>query len=142
VQRLVAAVQQDYVRRYGGPDADTVDPDEFDPPHGLFLLGLRDGVPVATGGWRRIGDGTAEIKRMFVSETARRLGLARSVLAELERTAAAAGLRELVLSTGPVQPEAVALYEATGYQPCAPFGHYARYPSALFYAKSLAAVAH
>jgi GNAT superfamily N-acetyltransferase len=137
VQRLVAEVQQEYVRRYGGPDAAAVDPTEFAAPDGLFLVGLRDGVPVAMGGWRRIGDGTAELKRMYVAESARRQGLARALLAELERTAAAAGFGELVLNTGVPQPEAVALYEAAGYLPAAPFGHYAGYPQALFYGKKL-----
>jgi GNAT superfamily N-acetyltransferase len=139
VRRLVAEVQEEYVRRYGGPDAAAVDPGEFDPPDGLFLVGLLDGIPVATGGWRRIGAGTAEIKRMYVSEAARRRGLARALLTELERTAGAAGFAELVLNTGPEQPEAVALYESSGYAPAPPFGYYARFPRALFYAKRLAA---
>lgn len=139
VQRLVAAVQDEYVRRYGGRDGAAVQADEFSPPDGVFLVGLLDGVPVATGGWRRIDDGTAEIKRMFVAQAARRRGLARVVLAELERAAASAGYRELVLNTGPEQPEAVALYEAAGYLPAAPFGHYACHPRALFYRKRLAA---
>jgi GNAT superfamily N-acetyltransferase len=138
VQRLVNAVQQEYVRRYGGPDGAAVDPSEFTLPGGLFLVGLLDGVPVATGGWRRIDEGRAEIKRMFVAQAARRRGLARVMLTELERTAASAGYRELVLNTGPEQPEAVALYEAAGYVPAAPFGHYACHPRALFYAKQVA----
>jgi GNAT superfamily N-acetyltransferase len=138
VRRLVAEVQQEYVRLYGGPDAATVDAGEFVLPNGLLLVGLTDGVPVATGGWRRLAAGTAEIKRMYVAEPARRLGLARAILAELERTAAEAGFRELVLNTGPEQPEAVALYESAGYLPAEPFGHYARFPRALFYGKQLA----
>jgi GNAT superfamily N-acetyltransferase len=138
VQRLVAKVQAEYVRRYGGPDAAAVDPREFDPPDGLFLLGLLDRVAVATGGWRRLDGATAEIKRMYVAEPVRRRGLARAVLAELERTAAAAGISRLVLNTGPEQPEAVALYEALGYLPERPFGHYACHERALFYGKALA----
>ncbi len=141
VQRLVTAVQEEYLRRYGGPDGAAVDADDFAPPAGLFLVGVLDGMPVATGGWRRIDHGTAEIKRMYVAERARRRGLARSVLAELERSAASAGYREVVLNTGPEQPEAVALYEAAGYVPAAPFGHYACHPRALFYRKRLAASA-
>jgi polar amino acid transport system permease protein len=39
------------------------------------------------------------------------------VLAELERTAAAAGYRRLYLTTGPRQPEAKGLYLAAGYTP-------------------------
>ncbi len=187
VARLVEEVQQEYVVRYGGPDADPVDPAQFDPPEGLFLLALLDGRPVAMGGWRRLppkgadresrpagalgadrrsrpagprgadresrpagplgadrewpagGLGAdAEIKRMYVTAALRRRGLARAVLAELERTAARAGVRRLVLATGPQQPEAVAMYERDGYTPAPAFGHYAGMSGPLFYSKDLA----
>ncbi|HET6850276.1 MAG TPA: GNAT family N-acetyltransferase [Gaiellales bacterium] len=138
VVRMVAEVQREYVQLYGGPDAAAVDPGEFDPPNGLFLVGVLDGEPVATGGWRRTAGDEAEIKRMYVAAPARRRGLARLMLAELESTAAAAGVRRLVLNTGPEQPEAVALYQQAGYTSSEAFGHYACHRDALFYAKQLA----
>jgi GNAT superfamily N-acetyltransferase len=138
VQRLVAEVQAEYVRRYGGPDAAAVQAREFDPPDGLFLVGVLDGTAVATGGWRRLNHDTGEIKRMYVAAPARRRGLGRAILAELERTAGAAGMRRLVLNTGPEQPEAVALYAAAGYEPEPAFGHYACHERALFYGKDVA----
>jgi GNAT superfamily N-acetyltransferase len=137
--RLIADVQEEYVERYGGPDAAAVDPAEFAPPGGLFLLGLLDGVAVATGGWRRLDATRAEIKRMYVAPGLRRQGLARRMLAELERRAADAGVTEMVLNTGPAQPEAIALYELTGYRPVPGFGHYACHPDALFFGKQLTA---
>jgi GNAT superfamily N-acetyltransferase len=137
VARMVADVQAEYVQLYGGPDAATVDPGEFNPPDGLFLVGLLDGTPVATGGWRRLHGSEAEIKRMYVSASARRRGIARRILAELERTAAEAGITRLVLNTGPKQMEAVALYEQAGYAPVPGFGHYACHPEAIFLGKAL-----
>ena len=137
VARMVEEVQAEYVRRYGGPDGAAVDVAEFAPPDGLFLVGLLDGVPVCTGGWRRLADGRAEIKRMYVSAAVRRRGLSKRMLAELERTAASAGIREVVLNTGPSQPEAVALYQLSGYEPIPGFGHYACHPNALFFGKTL-----
>jgi GNAT superfamily N-acetyltransferase len=143
VALLVEAVQQEYVVRYGGPDDAVVEPAEFAPPGGLFLIGLLDGVPVAMGGWRAMRYPTesthpvAEVKRMYVTASARRRGLARLMLAELESRAAARGVREFVLNTGTEQPEAVALYESSGYTSAPGFGHYAGAPLALFYAKPL-----
>ena len=137
VVRLVAEVQQEYVTRYGSIDAAAVDPTEFRPPEGLFLLGLIDGTPVATGGWRRLSAERVEIKRMYVSAAHRRGGLARMMLGELEQRALAAGYSVAALNTGTEQPEAVALYESSGYEPVPGFGHYANAPLALFYAKSL-----
>ena len=137
VTRMVEDVQAEYVELYGGPDAAVIDPAEFAPPNGLFLVGRLDGEAVAMGGWRRLSAAEAEIKRMYVARAARRRGLARQILAEVERTAAAAGLTRLVLNTGPEQPEAIAMYERAGYAPVAPFGHYACYGDAIFYGKEL-----
>jgi GNAT superfamily N-acetyltransferase len=137
VSRLVAEVQQEYVERYGGPDETVVDPEEFTPPDGLFLVGLLAGEPVASGGWRRHSETSAEIKRIYVSASARRRGLARMMLGALEQSAREAGITRLVLGTGTEQPEAVALYEVAGYTTTDGFGHYAGAPKALFFGKDL-----
>lgn len=139
VVRMVAEVQQVYVEMYGGPDDARVEPGEFVAPQGLFLVGILDSVAVAIGGWRRLGLDDAEIKRMYVSPSARRRGLSRLMLAEVERTAAEAGVHRLVLNTGPHQTAAIALYEQAGYVPVAPFGHYAEFGAALFFAKPVSA---
>ncbi len=142
VSRMIAAVQAEYVEMYGGPDAAAVDPDEFAPPDGLLLVGLLNGEAVAMGGWRLLGGGRAELKRMYVVRRARRQGLSRLILAEIERTAAAAGVHELILNTGPVQREAIALYLSSGYTDVTPFGHYVDYAGAMFYGKVLPAGVH
>jgi uracil-DNA glycosylase len=128
-QRLIDEVQAEYVRRYGGRDATPVDPAEFAPPRGLFLVGYVDGDPVVCGGWRShdadeplLRDGDAEIKRMYVVPLARGRGLARALLAELERTAAFAGRLRIVLETGTAQPEAIGLYTSSGYTDIPKFG--------------------
>jgi GNAT superfamily N-acetyltransferase len=136
VMALDEAVQAEYVTRYGGPDA-VVDPSDFEPPDGLFVVGFLNGQPVASGGWRRLDAEEAELKRMYVVPEQRQHGLARQILAELEDRAARAGYRRLVLVTGTAQPEAIGLYQAAGYQPVPDFGIYAGYPDARFFGKSL-----
>jgi GNAT superfamily N-acetyltransferase len=135
---LIELVQGEYVIRYGGRDQAPIDVAEFLPPKGLFLVATVEGVPAACGGWRALGDGRAEIKRMFTAAAYRNRGLARAVLAELERTAAAAGIEEIVLETGTVQPEAIALYESSGYRPTEGFGYYAGRPLSRSFAKRVA----
>jgi GNAT superfamily N-acetyltransferase len=144
---LTRRVQQEYVLRYGSPDGAPVDPDHFDRPNGVFLIGYLEGAPVATGGWRSQdveGDGyaagDAELKRMFVVPEARGRGLARRMLAALEADAARAGRARMVLETGVRQPEAIALYESSGYAAIDGFGHYRDHPLSVFLAKKLAAV--
>jgi len=138
VQRLVAEVQEEYVRRYGGPDDTPMRAEDWVRPEGLFLVAWLDGLPVGCGGWRRIpGRDAVEVKRMYVVPAARGRGAARALLAELERTAAEAGAAEVLLETGIEQPEAMALYASAGYDPVAGFGHYAGRPKSRAFGKSL-----
>ncbi|PZT69301.1 GNAT family N-acetyltransferase [Streptomyces sp. SW4] len=144
--KLNDEVQAEYAVRYGdGGDATYLEPSHFTPPRGLYLLGYDDnGVPVASGGWRaqdaneeNYRDGDAELKRMFVIAQMRGRGLARRMLAALEEDARAAGRRRMVLETGTKQPEAVALYTSSGYEPCEKFGYYRFHEESLCYAKLL-----
>jgi GNAT superfamily N-acetyltransferase len=137
VSALIAELQEQYVHMYGSHDHDPTSADAFVPPRGLFLLGWLDAVPVAMGGFRTRDDGAAEIKRMYVAPAARGLGLARRMLAELERAAGAAGFARMVLNTGWRQEAAIALYLSSGYRPIEAFGHYAHLPTARFYGKEL-----
>ncbi|MEW2553072.1 GNAT family N-acetyltransferase [Streptomyces zhihengii] len=126
-------VQLEYIRRYGDGEGDAtpLDATMFLPPRGLYLIAYDGERPCATGGWRTqdenpmgYADGDAELKRMYVIPAARGLGLARRILAALEEDALAAGRTRMVLETGDMQPEAIALYSSAGYEPCAKFGHY------------------
>lgn len=143
VSSLIEILQADFVVRYGGPDAAYVDPEEFAPPRGLFLVAFEGDDAVAMGGFRRLSDPgiavpTAEIKRMWVHPDHRRRGYARMTLARLEEDAVEWGLQALILNTGREQPEAIELYESAGYEAVPAFGHYASTPGALFYGRRLA----
>jgi len=139
---LVEEVQAEYVRRYGGRDRTPLDPLMFEPPDGSFFVGYLEG-PVATGAWRRspveaLGTSrTVEVKRMYVAPAARGQGLARRMLAHLEADAAAYGAEAVVLETGLAQPEAIALYESSGYTRIPGFGYYRDAPLSRCYARRL-----
>jgi GNAT superfamily N-acetyltransferase len=128
---LVEEVQGEYVVRYGGRDETPIVPAYFLEPEGAFFVAYLADDPVATGAWRRRSDVrvgettlTAEVKRMYVAPRARGGGVARAVLAHLEDTARAAGVEVMVLETGLRQPEAISLYESSGYTPIPGFGFY------------------
>lgn len=148
VTPLMRRLQAFYGEVYGDGDATPVDPADFRTPSGLFLVGYDDGVPVATGAWRAVDadpadpprrDGDAELKRMYVEPAARGRGHARAVLVALERAAAAAGRRRMILETGDGQPAAIALYETSGYRRTSNFGAYRNDPRSRCFAKPLAA---
>ena len=147
VVALTVEVQAHYSELYGGPgDESNVEVADFEAPTGHFVVGYVDSVPVAMGGWRRLGDrpglpssNAAEIKRMYVAPGARGRGLSRIILAELESSARAAGLDWLVLETGRPQTCAIGLYRASGYREVdgTPYGHYVDEPDAVHLGKSL-----
>jgi predicted N-acetyltransferase YhbS len=87
-----------------------------------------------------MGAGVAEIKRLYVAPGYRRRGLGQLIVDALERTAAQAGHRSVVLNSGARQPEALRLYEQLGYGPVTPYGVYACAPDAVFLGKDLPAV--
>lgn len=120
VAPMLAELDREYRDRYGpsaGVEMSRHPPGEFGPPGGALLLLVEDGVAVAGGAFRRYEAGTAELKRIWTGSAHRRRGLARRVLAELETEASRRGYRRVYLTTGSRQPEAVALYLATGYTP-------------------------
>ncbi|MDO9409791.1 GNAT family N-acetyltransferase [Patulibacter sp.] len=113
--------------RYGPAPADapagpTATPDELAPPHGTFLVGRLGDEPVACGGCKRLfgedhpNGPTAEVKRMYVRPSGRGRGVARALLAELERAAVRAGHRRVRLDTGAAQPDARHVYLTSGYR--------------------------
>ena len=71
------------------------------------------------------GDGTGELKRLFVDETGRGQGVATAVMDALEAAARAASIHTLQLETGPRHLAAIALYEQRGYAHIESFGPYA-----------------
>ena len=134
---LVAEVQEEYVRRYGGHDETPVDANEFAEPEGTFLVARVGSTAIGCAGMRRHDPHTVEVKRMFVRSEHRRRGHARRLLRALEDLARAQGFRRVVLETGLAQPEAIALYTSAGYQPVTGFGHYRDSPLSRSFARDL-----
>ncbi len=98
--------------------------DRLREPDVTFFVARDDGRAVGTAALVDRGDGTAELKRMFVHSSARGLGIASKLLAEVEGAARASAISLLQLETGPKQPEAIALYEKYGYAWIPNFGSY------------------
>jgi GNAT superfamily N-acetyltransferase len=139
VQRL-AAEQQDEVRtRYDGKGEPGTPPSAADISV-VLVARDGDGAAVGCGALRDLGDGVAEVKRMYVVPAARGRGVSKAVLAALEDAACERGWTTLRLETGPQQPEAVGLYTGAGYRAVTAFGGYVGDPDAedsLFYERVL-----
>jgi len=104
---------------------------------GVLVVAALDGRPVGCGALRPLGDGLCEVKRMFVRRSARGRGIGRRILGALETGARARGFHTIRLETGDRQPEAISLYESSGYvrAPCS--GEYADDPHSVCFEKRL-----
>jgi putative acetyltransferase len=112
------------------------------PPESNFLLDVsqletpgttvyvaRDGVRTALGMAAlvvsdELGPERGELKRMFVLDDARGLGVASALIERIETDAAERGVREILLETGPLHHAALALYAKHGYRRIPQFGQY------------------
>jgi DNA-binding MarR family transcriptional regulator/N-acetylglutamate synthase-like GNAT family acetyltransferase len=86
------------------------------PPAGVFLLATLQAELVGCGALKFHDDEPTELKRMWVAESARGLGIGRRLLTELESRAAADGARVVRLETNKTLTEAISLYRSAGYR--------------------------
>lgn len=122
---LLNDLEREYDTRYGvevfgepaAVEINRYPVEAFAEPTGAFLLLLEDGEPVSGGAFFKYDEQSAEFKRVWTRGDRRGRGLARLVLTELEHEARRLGYRRVYLTTGPRQPEAVALYRGHGYTP-------------------------
>jgi GNAT superfamily N-acetyltransferase len=83
---------------------------------GGFWVAYRDGKLAGMFGLERAGHDAMELRRMYVDPSARRGGIARSMLQFAEERCRRLGARRLELSTSELQPAALALYRGAGYR--------------------------
>jgi GNAT superfamily N-acetyltransferase len=118
---VVAQAEAEIVMRYGDLDADEqgLTAAMFNPPNGVFLVARRHdapGPPLGGVGVRAIHPGVGQIRRLWVDPEQRGQGIARALMGGVEEAARELGLTDLRLGTGDRQPEAVALYESSGWE--------------------------
>jgi GNAT superfamily N-acetyltransferase len=103
----------------------------------IYLLAWREGVAVGCGALRRLDAHRGELRRLFVTQGARREGVGRSLLARLEADALALCYRRLVLETGNRQKPAMAMYRAAGWRRIPPYGNHVGDPTSVCFGKTL-----
>ena len=91
------------------------------PPRGAFLVASVDGEPVACGAVKSVSPGVGSLKRMWVAETVRGLGIGRRVLEALETQARELGMTTVRLETNQTLQEAIRLYRSAGFREVARF---------------------
>ncbi|MBN3520214.1 GNAT family N-acetyltransferase [Algoriphagus lutimaris] len=94
-------------------------------------------IPVACGAIKEWDADSIEVKRMYTDVSARGKGYAKRILSELEKWAKEMGYKSCVLETGKRQPDAIALYESSGYQLIPNYGQYQGVENSVCFRKML-----
>jgi ribosomal protein S18 acetylase RimI-like enzyme len=94
----------------------TAEPHEVRAPAGAFVVAYLNGEAIGCGAVKHRVGGPSDIKRMWVAEAARGLGLGRRLLTTLELLARYSGARVVQLETNDALAEAIALYRSAGYR--------------------------
>ncbi len=101
------------------------------------VVAYEDGEAVACGAIKEYTEGVMEIKRMFVRTERRGRGIAKSILFELESWAKELNFSQCILETGKKQPEAIRLYQKSGYEAIPNYGQYEGIDNSVCMKKSL-----
>jgi putative acetyltransferase len=116
--RLVGEQERELAYRYGpGARTAAVDPGE------RYMVAVVGSTAVGCGAIAPHGPDVVELKRMYVRPSHRGRGVARRLLSALETLAVSIGYDRIRLEAGILQPEAIGLYESSGYNPVASYGH-------------------
>jgi putative acetyltransferase len=145
VRALLRALD-DYMASLYPPEANHImSEQELLQPEVTLLVARQGGVVLGCGAVRRRpgeratgGERYGEIKRMYVSPTARGTGLGARLLTALEDRLVDDGIHLALLETGAEQAQAVRLYEHAGYTLRGPYAGYPDNGLSLFFAKVLA----
>lgn len=103
-----------------------------------FFVARDDHRALGCGGYIRMGEDAAEMKRVFVEPAARGQGVGKALVSAIEQAALHEGVRTLFLETGVKSAEALGLYQKAGFEVCAPFADYQPDPLSIFMMKQLA----
>jgi DNA-binding MarR family transcriptional regulator/GNAT superfamily N-acetyltransferase len=98
------------------------EPELMRPPRGYFVVATLNGEPVGCGGIKCHAD-WGEIKRMWVRESSRGLGIAKRMLGRLESLARKRRLAVVRLETNRSLVEARAMYLSSGYREIPPYNN-------------------
>ena len=92
---------------------------------------------IGCGAIKHFDEQTMEIKRMFVPESARGLGVATQILSHLESWALQLGYSKCTLETGKILVEAIALYKKCNYLIINNYGQYKDVENSVCFQKQL-----
>jgi GNAT superfamily N-acetyltransferase len=145
--RRTKSDNQDFIKLVKHLDADLAERDGKD--HAFYaqfnkidkiksvIVAYENDQPVGCGAIREYASKIMEVKRMYTLPASRGRGVASKVLAELEKWAGELSYETCVLETGKKQPEAIHLYQKSGYSLIPNYGQYAGMENSVCFEKKI-----
>ncbi len=118
LQAIVVAVMQEHglVPDLSGTDADLLDIEQhYRCDGGEFFSVIHNRAVCGTMGLKNVGNGVAELRKMYLIPAARGIGLGRFMLQLAQEEARRLGFVRLQLETASILKDAIALYEQNGF---------------------------
>lgn len=131
---LIGELDEYLLQRYPSEEVFGVD---FSDPELVFVIAYKDELAIGCGAIRPLDEQNTELKRFFVAEEFRKLGVAKSILEVLENKARDLSYTHIKLEAGEAQPEALRFYEKHGYNRIDRYGEYVNSESSVCYGKRL-----
>ena len=101
------------------------------------IVAYDESGPIGCASFKSFADEVAEVKRVFVKKEKRGRKISKLLMQNLEEKARKQGFRKLILETGALLKEAMALYESLGYEIIDNYGQYIGMPESICMQKSL-----
>ena len=101
------------------------------------VLGYENNKAISCGAMKEFSSNTMEVKRMYTLPGNRGKGIAARILEELEKWATELLYEKCILETGKRQPEAISLYNKSGYTLISNYGQYAKMKNSICFEKKL-----
>ena len=96
-------------------------PGDYISPAGCLLLAVYKGQPVGCVGLRKLNEGICEMKRLYVREQFRGLGIGKALAEAVIEQARIIGYKYMRLDTVPSMDVARALYVSFGFKQTSPY---------------------
>jgi putative acetyltransferase len=129
IRVLIGELNDELSGLYSAEQRHGLDLDAIFQPHIRFFVARRGGLALGCGGVALL-DGFAEVKRMYVRQSARGQGVADAIMARLMAETARSGRNLLRLETGVYSGAAIQFYRRSGFAACRAFEPYSAMPPA------------
>jgi ribosomal protein S18 acetylase RimI-like enzyme len=96
-------------------------PGKYAPPRGTLILAYADGKPAGCAALRELTDDICEMKRLYVRDSARGMGIGKGLAERIIEEAVKLGYRFVRLDTLPSMEKAQSMYRSLGFREIEPY---------------------